>query len=471
MEEDVKVDKWGYQVKTSSDACISAINSYYEQVLSYGRKRSVILEALIHDEACVLANILAAHFHASSNPSRAPFHLQAASSRLDQATVYERAVFNSIKSLISGNRDDDLAFELHFKLLKDFPRDLASLKRAQVLCFYIGRPDLSLDLVQQVLSKNQQENYMYGMLAFPLLELGRMTDAEKAARKAFQINKHDIWAQHNLCHVLHFECCFREAVEFMVECSSTWSLASSFMYTHNWWHVALCYLEGHSPIRKVLEIYDHCIWKELDRDDAIVGEVYLNALGLLLRVSVRGEMSLFEERLKILADRLTDQCTWYLEWHLDLLTLWALATTGRRGKADDLLEGLKSRYSKMVEKKQQRMKGGVLLAEALYEYGNGNYMKAVELLGPVFDANDCKAIGASDEQLDVFNEVWYILLLETGHATEAIEVLERSAKKREGIPFLWRLLERAYSMSGRSEATSAGEKATALETVYGRCWM
>lgn len=36
------------------------------------------------------------------------------------------------------------------QLLRDFPRDLVSLKRGQVLCFYMGRPDLSLKLVEQV---------------------------------------------------------------------------------------------------------------------------------------------------------------------------------------------------------------------------------------------------------------------------------------------------------------------------------
>ena len=44
--------------------------------------------------------------------------------------------------------------------------------------------------------------------------------------------------------------------------------------THNWWHVALCYLEGSSPIQRVLEIYDHCILKELERSDAACPEVY-----------------------------------------------------------------------------------------------------------------------------------------------------------------------------------------------------
>lgn len=32
MEGEVKRDRWGYEVNTSSDACISAINSYYLQV-------------------------------------------------------------------------------------------------------------------------------------------------------------------------------------------------------------------------------------------------------------------------------------------------------------------------------------------------------------------------------------------------------------------------------------------------------
>lgn len=53
-----------------------------------------------------------------------------------------------------------------------------------------------LSFCQQVLSQNEGENYIYGMLAFPLLELGRMVDAEKAAEKAFEINKEDPWAHH-----------------------------------------------------------------------------------------------------------------------------------------------------------------------------------------------------------------------------------------------------------------------------------
>ncbi|KAG5068006.1 hypothetical protein AAZX31_01G038500 [Glycine max] len=466
--EGVKLeDRWGYQVATSSQACVSAINSYYHQVLIYGRERSVILEAVAHDKHCVLANILAAHFLYSSGSSRALTCLHAAKSHLEHATLYEKLVFDAISYMLSEDRDDDVAVELHSKLLKEFPRDLLSLKRAQVLCFYMGLPGLSLSLIQQILPHNEGENYIYGMLAFPLLELGRMEEAEEAAKRGFEINKQDCWSQHALCHVLQYKCCFREAVKFMEECSSSWGSSSSFMLTHNWWHVALCYLEGNAPRQRVLEIYDNYIWKELERNDSMSADVYLNAAALLLQLYVRGELDIVGDRLKILSECLTNQENWYMEWHFDVLIVWTLAKTGEISKAEDLLKGLKNRLLRMTKKKQQRMQRGMMLAEALYAYGRDDDNRGLELLDPNFDATDYKIIGASDEQVDVFNEVWYNMLLNTGKPLKAIEVLEKQIKKRDGVPYLWRLLERAYKLANKEEEERiANEKATALESRY-----
>ncbi|XP_038891807.1 tetratricopeptide repeat protein 38 isoform X2 [Benincasa hispida] len=491
MEGGVKLTKWGYQIRTSSDACISAINAFYDQVLSYGRKRSVILDATVHDKDCVLANVLAVHFLSSSDPSRVHHHLQAAKAGLDRATPYEKAVFDAISCLMSNNRDDNVAVELHSELLKKFPKDLLSLKRAQLLCFYMGNADLSLALVQQVLPQNQEEGFIYGMLAFSLLELGYMEEAEKAARRGLDINKKDGWAQHALCHVLQYRCHFKEAVEFMEACSPSWSDCLSFMVTHNWWHVALCYLEANSRLSRILEIYDNYIWKELEKPDAMGPDVYLNALGLMLRLFVRGEYDPCEGRLKILAKVLTDKANWHLEWHFDVLTSWALAKAGQIFAAEELLGSLKSRSCsilllvsylhvcgfmaqyyllflrrllKMTPKRREKMQRGMLLAEALYKYGRGDYECALDLLGLDFDANDYKMIGASNEQLDVFNEVWYDILMNTGHAAK---VIEKQIKKREKVPYLWRLLERGFGKIGRpEEAAIARDKARSLEKAH-----
>ncbi|XP_019095160.1 PREDICTED: tetratricopeptide repeat protein 38-like isoform X2 [Camelina sativa] len=442
---------------------ILGVSNYYI-VLIYGRNRKVILEAPIYDKDCVLGNILAAHYLSSSDHSRANSFVEAATSNLEQSTPYEKAVFEAVIYLISADRDDDLAFEMHTELLKRFPKDLASLKRAQVLCFYMGQPEPFLGLVQQVLPVNQEESYIHGMLAFPLLELGRMEEAAAASRKGYEINKEDAWAHHCLCHVLQHECRFKEAVEFMEERSESWPPCSSFMYTHNWWHVALCYLEGGAPLSKVEEIYDDHIWKELEKDDAVPPEVYLNALGLLLRLDVRDALDGFGDRLKVVAVRLTDQANWYLEWHLDILIVWALAKVGETSRAHELLEGLKFRLSKMNTKKQQVMQKGIQLGEAVYEFARGNYKEALELLGSEFNVIGYKIVGASDEQIDVFNEMWCQLLLKTGQSSTAEEVIRKKLKVRDGVPFIWRLLEKSYIMEGNAEARSAGDRAKTLES-------
>lgn len=68
---------------------------------------------------------------------------------------------------------------------------------------------------------------------------------------------------------------------------SVWKL-SIFRVTHNWWHVALCYLEANSPPSKILELYDNYIWKELEKPDAMGPEVLL----VLILLSVCSQYSI-----------------------------------------------------------------------------------------------------------------------------------------------------------------------------------
>ncbi|XP_024004443.1 uncharacterized protein LOC18030898 [Eutrema salsugineum] len=58
---------------------------------------------------------------------------------------------------------------------------------------------------------------------------------EDVALELHSKNFPKIWEQ--LCHVLQTECRFKEAVEFMEECSASWDSCSSLRYSHNWWHV------------------------------------------------------------------------------------------------------------------------------------------------------------------------------------------------------------------------------------------
>uniref|UniRef100_M4F6M2 Uncharacterized protein n=1 Tax=Brassica campestris TaxID=3711 RepID=M4F6M2_BRACM len=216
---------------------------------------------------------------------------------------------------------------------------------------------------------------------------------------------------------------------------------------------------------KVKEIYDNHIWKELEKEDAIPPEVYLNALGLFLRLDVRDVLDGFKDRLELLAARLTDQ-TRANRSLSDILIVWALAKVGETSMAHELLEGLKFRLSKMNKTKQQVMQKAIQLGEAVYEYAKGNYKQALCLLGSDFNAIDYKIIAASDEQIDVFNEVWCQPLLKTGQSSTAKEVIRKRIKVREGSPFTWRLQEKSYAMEGDAEALNAGQRAKMLESSY-----
>ena len=55
--------------------------------------------------------------------------------------------------------------------------------------------------INQALSHNKQVGYIYGMWAFALLEMGRMSDAEKSALKGLELNKDDPWSQHNVSYL------------------------------------------------------------------------------------------------------------------------------------------------------------------------------------------------------------------------------------------------------------------------------
>lgn len=62
---------------------------------------------------------------------------------------------------------------------------------------------------EQVLPANKESPFMYGMLAFALLEAGgRMREAEIAAKKALQIDPLDVWGQHavRVCCNLRAHC-------------------------------------------------------------------------------------------------------------------------------------------------------------------------------------------------------------------------------------------------------------------------
>ncbi|CAK9206711.1 unnamed protein product [Sphagnum troendelagicum] len=467
MEDDpscYRKDMWGYSVHTQSDDCISFINRFYRQVLMYGADRRIIIKAANSDRSCVLACALAAGYLLTQQEVNAHVYLTAAKHNRDRATRYERLILAVVSAWAEGQIEEVL--DLHFQLVAQYPKDLVSLKRGQTLCFYMGRQEDMLNLALQALTANHDSPFIHGMLAFALVEVGgRMREAEMAARQGLAIDDHDLWAQHALCHVLQYECRFGEAITFMSEHSHTWSNCCSFLYTHNWWHVAVCHLEqgGTNALDKVLAIYDAHVWDSNCQGDH---QDCLNALGLLLRLDVRGHHSCVDARLTSMHDLLLDEASWHKEWLQDLLIVWGLSRGHNVREAGRLLQTLTLKVQELEMEQQMVLECILRLAKALYEYGTSNYKAVCQLLGPVSNCSKFKVMGASDEQLDVIEELWCIAHLRAGQPLSVAQVAERRVLERSKVPFSWRILEEAYSAAGETEKTDhAAVTALGLETA------
>ena len=74
-----------------------------------------------------------------------------------------------------------------------------------------------------------------------------------------------------------------EGIAFLESVSASWRDLNSFMYTHNWWHLALFYLsKGRNE--DALEIYDNHVWgieKNYSQDQ-------IGATSLLARIEFSG---------------------------------------------------------------------------------------------------------------------------------------------------------------------------------------
>ncbi|OAE29328.1 hypothetical protein AXG93_3102s1550 [Marchantia polymorpha subsp. ruderalis] len=348
-----KNDLWGYEVRSSSDDCITFLNKYYIEVLSYGRDKRVILQAADADNCCALACGLAAVYlwapqKSTTLPPRALIYLTAAKENL---------------------------------VLESYPRDLLTLKRGQTLCFNMGRSADMLRLALKALPFNVERGYVFGMLAFALVEVGSIREGESAARMALTIEAQDIWAQH---------------------------------------------------------------------------ATYINALGLLLRMEIRVDSSIVQERILQVVSSLKERAFEHQELLLDLLAIWAFGRADQPEEAIEMAESVKS-------KNLAPNSVDVLLAPQCRVLINHSLtVSRCSWQQPCASAEG--VLGASNEQLDVFEDLWCISSLRAGHVTQVVEVAERLTREKPGISFAWRVLEEAYSKSGQApEAIFAGSRARVLE--------
>ncbi len=429
-------DAQGLPVTTERPETIDAVDRFVQAFLGYGTDFQPILDAADAEPNCVIAQAHAAALmlfgETGDSAEKAKPYIRRGIETAQGVTERERLYLWTISTWAAG--DYGMSLMAHKALAQKYPRDLAAAKIGQVRAFSIGDSASILSIGETVLPANAENHFVHGMVAFGLEQCHRLDEAEAAGRRATEMDRNDPWAHHAVAHVMETQGRVEEGLAWMESLSDTWENCNSFMYTHNWWHVALFHLDRDDHAR-ALEVYDTRVWgrlKEYSQDE-------VNAVSLLARLELRGvEVG---DRWKDVATYLAPRTDEHVDPFLDLHYLYGLAKAGRDAEAAKLMTGIVVHAAK-VKPVQQVMWQQVAApaARALIAHVLGQFDQAADLLGQVLP--NMHRIGGSHAQRDLFEQIHLDALIRAGRIEPARAIVDRRLALRPNIAHTRRLAER-----------------------------
>src|SRR5215468_5875816 len=151
------------------------------------------------------------------------------------ATAQEMGHLAAIGHLVEGR------WRAASQVLEDItiesPRDLLALQVGHQTDFFRGDSRMLRDRIARAMPMWSADvpgyHVVLGMQAFGLEETGDYAAAERAGRRAVEIESRDSWAQHAVAHVMEMQCRPREGIAWMQKNIEGWS-HNSFFAVHNW---------------------------------------------------------------------------------------------------------------------------------------------------------------------------------------------------------------------------------------------
>jgi tetratricopeptide (TPR) repeat protein len=433
-------DSQGLSVTTNSLEAIAAIDRFTDASLRYGQDVLVILQGIAADPTCVMANAYAATYYLTQETaaarSQALPYLQAAKKYLPQANERERLYVWAITAWAKGNIEQAIA--IHEEITSKYPRDLLSVQMGQYHYFYQGNSLALLKIAEKVLPANRKNHYLYGMIAFGLEQCHRLQEAEIVGRQALEINRNDPWAQHAVAHVMETQGRIEEGIVWMESFADTWENCNSMLFTHNWWHIALYYLEK-EEIQKVLSLYDTHIWGRATKTSS---KDQVGAISLLLRLDLRGVD--VKSRWQALASYLEARIHEHALPFQDLHYVYALSKAKQIEQVNEMLVSMQAYASQALPSVQKSwLEVAIPAARGMVAHAQGNWSQAIAQLG--FSLPRLSELGGSHAQRDLFEQVYLDAWLQAEQNHTALRLLSKRMAARRYIPNTSRVLGSNYN--------------------------
>ncbi len=442
-------DSRGLPVANADRAAIAAIDHALGQWLGYGADlaRFVTFAATVPDVPMVQMQSATLHLSMDAPDAHANARrlLDAAAERAADMTSREREWLVGCRAWAAG--DTARAREAFDWVVDGWPRDLFAAKLAQLLHFNVGDFEGMLRVADRIAPSNRDNGYVLGMRAFALEQLNRLEEAEADGRRAVEMNPADAWAHHAVAHVMETRGKLDEGIAWMEAHAPSWERCNSFMYTHNWWHLALYHIDRDQPSR-ALELYDWRVWgrwKEFCQDQ-------INAVSLLARLELRGVD--VGDRWRDVAIYLKPRLHEHYSAFLDLHYLYGLARAGERAAATEMLASLEERAGRARSFEHAAWVEACLpAARGLMAYGEGDWKQAARLLGRALP--HLQSIGGSHAQRGLFGTIHVDALIRAGWNDLAATALAADDRARGSVPHVKRQLATVYARMGRAEDAAA----------------
>ncbi len=415
-------------------------------------------EAIAEDPEFVMAHCLRAHCGSAMADGEFSEHLreslagaEAVASRGDDR---ENRHVAAIRAWLEGNFQQSV--EVLESILIDYPRDILALQIAHLSDFYLGDASNLRDRIARVLSHYDDDTpgygYALGMYAFGLEECNEYARAEEVGYQALDISAGDVWALHAVAHVMEMQGRQQEGISLYESREADWAPDNGFA-VHNWWHLALYYLDL-QKFDRVLEIYDSSI------SNGDVALEMLDASALLWRLHL---MNIdVGDRWEVIADKWeqTMPNTGFYPFN-DCHAIMSFIGAGRDSAAKEMM-GLLNQYAEKDNMSAWMVSEvGLPLANALIAYGQGEYAKTAELLAGIrYTAN---RFGGSHAQRDLISQTLIESAIRANELNFARALLSERAKRKDSAALTWQNTARVLEgLRLREEAEQAQRRASEL---------
>ena len=439
------LDPLGHAIRVQRPESVAALAGFVTGLLGYRRSVLDVLAAAAQDDSLIVQACAAALWMFSESPAGPPqaqAHLDRARRAGLPATPREQGFACAVSHWVAG--DVAAAFALHERLAADHPRDLVSLKLGQYHAFNFGDSPGMLRLAWRARGAASDLACWQGMAAFGFEQCHRLHEAEHHARLALAIAAHEPWAEHALAHVMLTDGRFTEGRDFLQRASAPWRGLTSFMRTHNFWHLALFQLELGDDAA-ALALYDQEVWGV----DKGYSQDQVGAVSLLARLELAGVD--VGDRWQDLADHLTPRVSDQVQPFLDLQYLYGLARAGRP-EAETMLANIRRHASQAPAASReawQRVAAPAALGLCLHARGMARpaaarWAEAADALGSAMPR--LARIGGSHAQRDLFEQLWVDAMQRAGDHAAVLNLLQPRAN---AAPQSRRLTRRLHSVSTR----------------------